>query len=219
MKLERSMHVLAHMRRSEKGMALIAVAIPILVATLGWLTLMNLVSEPTSQPTSTPQVPGAAATLAATARIAAPTSRPTIGAPPTLRVTASNDSKAEVSVPSATNAPAPAAALADDPATAVSNFYALVASHQFEEAARLWSPRMREAFPPEANVNQRFSQTREIQLKRVEVVSQDPVRATVAVDLLESVGQAGQRHFTGAWYMVRGSTGWMLDQPQLQSVP
>jgi hypothetical protein len=115
--------------------------------------------------------------------------------------------------------PAPAATLADDPASAVSSFYALVASHQFEEAAQLWSPRMRAAFPPEANVNQRFSQTREIQLKRVEVISQDPARATVAVDLLESVDQAGQRHFTGAWYMVRGSTGWMLDQPQLQSVP
>jgi hypothetical protein len=122
-------------------------------------------------------------------------------------------------VPSATLTPASAASITDDPASAVSSFYALVSSHQFDAAARLWSPRMRAAFPPEVNVNQRFSQTQDIQLNRAEVISQDPARATVDVDLLESLDQAGPRRFTGVWYLVRGSTGWLLDQPQLQSVP
>ena len=149
------MHLLASMRGSEKIVALVAVAIPLLVATLGWRTLVSLVNEPSPLP-PTPQIPGATATLAATARVAPPAPRPTIGG----------------AVRAATLTPALAATPADDPAAAVSSFYALVARHQFDAAARLWTPRMRAEFPPEANLNQRFSQTQQIQLRRVEVLSQ-----------------------------------------------
>ncbi|HLZ25075.1 MAG TPA: hypothetical protein VKQ30_23380 [Ktedonobacterales bacterium] len=78
---------------------------------------------------------------------------------------------------------------------------------------------MRAAFPPEVNLDQRFSQTRDIQLQRTDVVSEDQTHATVAVDLVESTSQTGQRHFIGNWLLVRGPNGWMLDQPQLQPAP
>ena len=54
-------------------------------------------------------------------------------------------------------------------------------------------------------------------VNRAQVVSKDPAgsRATVAVDLTESAAD-GQHHWSGAWYLVRGSSGWLLDQPSLQ---
>ena len=110
-------------------------------------------------------------------------------------------------------------AAASDPGAAVATFYALVANHQFDSALELWSPRMRATFPPEANLNQRFSQTQAIRLQRAEVVSQDQRQATVAVDLVESDQQAGARRFVGNWYLVRGPSGWMLDQPELRLAP
>ncbi|MCA1645657.1 MAG: hypothetical protein LC797_09395 [Chloroflexi bacterium] len=101
----------------------------------------------------------------------------------------------------------------------MSTFYTLISSHEFDSAAQLWTPRMRAAFPPEANLNQRFSQTRDIRLQRADVISQDQSRASVAVDLVELDGQAGQRHFVGNWYLVRSAEGWMLDQPALTAAP
>ena len=108
---------------------------------------------------------------------------------------------------------------AGDPGQTVSSFYNLVSSHQFDTAAQLWSPHMLSAFPPQQNIYQRFSSTQAIRLQRADVVSQDQSQAVVAVDLVESDAQAGQRHFVGTWYLVRGPGGWMLDQPDLRPAP
>jgi hypothetical protein len=105
-----------------------------------------------------------------------------------------------------------------DPGQAVASFYALVSSHQFGTAAELWSPHMRAAFPTEQNIVQRFSQTQSISLQRADVLSQDQSQATVAVDLIES-GAQGPQHYVGTWHLVRDSSGWMLDQPSLQTAP
>ena len=78
---------------------------------------------------------------------------------------------------------------------------------------------MRAAFPPQANIDQRFSATRSIRLQRADVVSQDQSQATVVVDLVEANAAAGTRHYVGRWYLVRGSSGWLLDQPELQAAP
>src|SRR5207249_2932816 len=77
---------------------------------------------------------------------------------------------APTSVPAVAFTPASAQTAADDPGAAVSNFYTLVSNHQFDSAVQLWSPRMRAAFPPEVNLHQRFSQTRDIRLQRADVV-------------------------------------------------
>jgi hypothetical protein len=96
----------------------------------------------------------------------------------------------------------------------VHDFYARVAVHDFEEAAALWSPQMRAAFPPAQNIDQRFSGTRAVTVQRADVVSRSGDRAAVAVDLDEAAAD-GQHHWSGTWYVVRGPDGWLLDQPQL----
>jgi hypothetical protein len=230
------------MRGSEKLTALIAVAIPVLIALLGWPMFVNWVAGP-PLPSRTPvatvgapatvqpnapavAVAGVAATARPTASATAPVAPAGATAEPAPAATAVGvTAPTPVSAESARQpaaAPTTSANLASDsadPREAVARFYTLVSNHQFDSAVELWSPRMRAAFPPATNLNQRFSQTRDMQLQRVDILSQDESQATVAIDLLESDGPAGQRHFVGNWYLVRGSRGWMLDQPQLQSAP
>lgn len=211
------MHVCPRMRGSEKLVVLIAVAVPLLVALFAWRMFVNWVAGPYAAP-ATPEVAGAAATSAAAVSTLQPTPRPTIGAPPTAQTNRPTTRPAPTLVPAADTL-ASAQTAAEDPGAAVSNFYALVSQHQFDSAVQLWSPRMRAAFPPEVNLDQRFSQTRDIQLQRADVVSEDQTHATVAVDLVESTSETGQHHFIGNWLLVRGPNGWMLDQPQLQPAP
>jgi hypothetical protein len=98
----------------------------------------------------------------------------------------------------------------------VTEFYALVSQRQYTNATQLWSARMQADYPPQQNINQRFSQTRSMQVRRADVISQDPAagQAAVAVDVVESTSE-GARHWVGTWYLVRGPSGWLLDQPQL----
>lgn len=74
---------------------------------------------------------------------------------------------------------------------------------------------MRASFPPQQNIDARFSQTRSVAVQRADVVSQNGQQAAVAVDVLESAAD-GQHHWAGTWQVVRGPNGWLLDQPQLQ---
>jgi hypothetical protein len=131
---------------------------------------------------------------------AAPTAQPT--AQPTVQPTAT------------------AAAVSDAgaPVEAVRAFYGLVGERRFAGAAELWSPRMRQAFPPAANIDGRFDQTHELRLQRVDVVTVNPGQgqATVAVELVEVIGNPPvQRRWTGTWQLIRGEAGWLLDRPDL----
>jgi hypothetical protein len=105
-----------------------------------------------------------------------------------------------------------------DPSATVQEFYTLVARHDFTDAANLWSPRMRAAYPPQQNIDGRFSQTQDVTVRQAQVISNPGGggQAVVAVDLVESTA-AGSRRWIGNWYLVRGPGGWLLDQPQLQS--
>ena len=216
------------MRGVDKLVLLVAVAVPLVVATIGWPMFVGWIAGPSRSADPTPQVPGAAATSVAVGRGTLPTPRPTVGPPATVNpgtTTAPQPAAPQPTVaPEAAggtaNTPVPiAAATSGDPGQAVQNFYALVANRQFATAAQLWSPRMRSAFPPSQNIDQRFSQTQTINLQRADIVSQNQTQATVAVDLVESSAQAGQQHFVGTWRLVRDANGWMLDQPDLQPAP
>jgi hypothetical protein len=231
------------MRGAEKIVLLTAVAIPIVVATLGWPMFVNWIVGPPPAPATPPAERVATATPAPVTSAAQPTARSTSAAQPTARSTAAARPTVQPTAAVASSAPeieptaatagavrqvqppgaaagaAAATPPASDPGAAVSSFYALVSSHQFDSAAQLWSPRMRAAFPPDTNLIERFSQTQNIRLQRADVVSQDQSTATVAVDLVESNRSAGERHFVGNWYLVRGANGWVLDQPQLYPAP
>lgn len=107
-----------------------------------------------------------------------------------------------------------------DPASAVTRFYQLIGQHQFDQAAGLWSSNMRAQYPPAQNINGRFSDTTDMTLQHVKAIAVDEGagRATVEVDVIEIVGSAGTtRNWVGTWSLVRGSDGWLLDQPNLQA--
>ena len=106
------------------------------------------------------------------------------------------------------------------PAEAVESFYSLVEQHRFGTAAQLWSPRMQAQYPPGENIWSRFSQVSTLTVQRADVISidQSAGRATVAVDLLEVGGSpATTRRWVGTWQLVRGGSGWLLDQPSLRA--
>jgi hypothetical protein len=99
------------------------------------------------------------------------------------------------------------------PAETVGAFYVLVARHDFDAAARLWSASMRERYPPDQYIDGRFAATTGITLRRVETVSRTSQTARVAVDLIEYRSDSTTRHWVGSWDLVRTSAGWLMDQP------
>jgi cytoskeletal protein RodZ len=223
--------------RSEHLVIAVLLALPLVIALIGWPAFVRWAVDPGPRPT--PEVAGAAATSVATAQGSgsataapptnAPRARPTQPAAATPATAATPTAVAQnapqVVRPTATPPPAQAtqvaagtadsSASAADPSAAVQDFYAHVAQHDFASAAALWTPRMRSAFPPQENIDARFSQTRSITLRRADVVSESGNQAAVAVDLVESAAD-GQHHWSGSWQVVRGPNGWLLDEPRLQ---
>ncbi len=131
---------------------------------------------------------------------AAPTPRPT--ARPTPRVTARP-------------APQPAAP-ARDPAETVRRFYDLVERHDFDAAARLWTRRMRQEYPPEGNIDGRFAPTTRIDIDRlaIESVNRGAGTAVVSVALTEyRESGPSPRRFVGHWDLVLSDRGWLMDEP------
>ena len=101
-----------------------------------------------------------------------------------------------------------------DPVQAVVGFYTLVAEHQFDQAAHLWSARMQADYPPDENIDHRFAATRSINVNSAQVVATDQGAgaATVAVDLTEVSGDPpATHHWTGRWRLVR--TPWLAARP------
>ena len=77
---------------------------------------------------------------------------------------------------------------------------------------------MRAQYPPSSDIDQRFSGTTAVDIQEAKVVSYDSAagRATVAVQLVEQT-DSGSTRWVGTWDVVRGSSGWLLDQPDLRS--
>jgi hypothetical protein len=100
-----------------------------------------------------------------------------------------------------------------DPAETVARFYELVVDGRFDEAAELWTPRMREEYPPDENIDGRFSRTTRIDLERLDVRSIDDGTAVVVVALIEYRSSRPPREFVGTWDLVRHGSGWLMDEP------
>jgi hypothetical protein len=106
-----------------------------------------------------------------------------------------------------------------EPVQAVTGFYAAVGQRRLDQALQFWSARMRAAYPPPVFLYDRFAGTRQMAVRRVAVVSLDPVagRAAVAVDLVEvSTVPAFNRAWQGTWFLVRTPAGWLLDAPSFR---
>ncbi|MFN0074467.1 MAG: hypothetical protein ACKVVP_23545 [Chloroflexota bacterium] len=106
-----------------------------------------------------------------------------------------------------------------DPVETVREFYRRIDQGELQAAAELWTLGMRERFPTDLNIRQRFAATRSIRVDRATLVSSDaaPGQVTVAVEILETLGTPpSTQRFSGTWKLVRGASGWLLDQPMLE---
>lgn len=219
------------MRGAERFILVVAIAVPLLIALVGWPLFISWVGQPTSA--NAPVAAGNAATAEATARARQPTLTPRPAVAVAGVATTRTPDTAPSATPAATRAVAATAAVPATPEVAsravavspespqtpdeaVTTFYGLVSSHQFDTAASLWTDHMRSTFPVAENINSRFAQTQSIQLQRADVVNQTASQATVAVDLIEST-TSGHRRYVGTWQLVRAANGWLLDQPNLQA--
>jgi hypothetical protein len=133
---------------------------------------------------------------------------PTLSGPPSPRPSTGS---ANATTPPPTAAPGVDAT----PEVVVANFYRLVQQHQFDAAVQLWSPRMQAAYPPAVNVYQRFADTTSLRLLRDQASQTGDDAAVVSIDLVE-VRDGQTSRWTGSWYVVRASTSWLLDQPDLR---
>ncbi|MGH2353133.1 MAG: hypothetical protein ACRDJN_16120, partial [Chloroflexota bacterium] len=176
-------------------------------------------AESGAQQGGTSQDAGVATAAAEPTVTPAPTPRPTTLPVPTTAPTV----VPTVAPARPTTAPvAPTGAGAASPVEAVLGFYHLVGQREFDGAARLWSARMQGAFPPAVNIDGRFGQTQGVTVERADVIALDQAagQATVEVSLVEVVGAPGAppvtRRYVGTWRLVRGPSGWLLDQPNLR---
>jgi serine/threonine-protein kinase len=168
------------------------------------------VAGPTASPTPSPSpTPTSSPTPS-------PTPAPTASTPPTPTA-ASTSRPTQRPTPRPTQPPAAGpTAPARDPAETVRRFYDLVERHEFDAAARLWTRRMREQYPPERYIDGRFAPTTRIDIDRlsIERMSLRNRTAVVSVAITEyrSSGPSPRR-FAGTWELVLTDAGWLMDEP------
>jgi hypothetical protein len=91
-----------------------------------------------------------------------------------------------------------------------------VEAHDWDRAIALWSPSMRERYPPDEWLIGRFRRTTDIEITRLETLAIDRAAGTarVAISLIERrTVEPSPRRFTGAWDLVRIDGVWRLDDP------
>jgi hypothetical protein len=184
---------------------------------------------PIASPTATPTSPTATPTLIPQPAGVASTTPITVVTPTPLGAQSTSESTAQPSatppvtaVPTSTQTPSavkPEAQLMLNPVQTVQEFYRRIDRKDFAGAQELWSSDMRRRFPPDENIWQRFAQTRSIRVEQATLTNSNSAggQATVSVQIVETVGTGGESQvFSGTWSLVRGSDGWLLDQPSLQ---
>jgi serine/threonine protein kinase len=147
-----------------------------------------------------------------------PTRAPASNPVPVRTAPTSPSPPAVASVP--TPGPAPTAVIAAaaqsgaaTPTAAVESFYAFIANHQFDDAARVWSQNMVNTWGIQDGIVRRFSSTTALEIKDIRPVSQSDGHAAVVVDLLEWKGSSPRgQELIGTWDLIQGPSGWLLDQ-------
>jgi hypothetical protein len=151
--------------------------------------------------------------MAPSASLVVPTPAATPTPPPTTVPTPTAPPPPS-SVPTSRATPPPV--VATGPASQVVRFYDVVAAHQFDTAAALWSSGMRSRYPPSTYIDGRFANTTAFDVRRAALASQSGDRATVAVDIVEHRSTSPTReHWVGSWSLVLQDGRWLLDDPNL----
>jgi hypothetical protein len=104
---------------------------------------------------------------------------------------------------------------AQNAAATIARFYDLVSAGKYDDAAALWSARMRAAYPPATNIYGRFGPTRSISLSSWSIAAQTAAGATVNVDIKEVMNDGTSRRWVGQWFVVNSGATWLMDRPAL----
>lgn len=75
---------------------------------------------------------------------------------------------------------------------------------------------MKAEYDTQANINGHFAPTQRIDFTIGKVVMTGDGRATVPVQLTD-VRAGSSLRYVGSWQVIRGPSGWLLDQPNLQA--
>jgi hypothetical protein len=170
------------------------------------------VISPTVAPTVAPPTPTPLAVPTAT-----PAPAPTATAiPPTAAPAPTAVPPTEPPPPVATARPSGPVTVANSPAQAVQQFYSFASQRNFDAAAGLWSARMKAEYPPGENLNGHFGALRRVDASTgAAQIDPSGTRATVPVEVIETLDSGATRRLQGSWQLVRGPSGWLLDQPNL----
>jgi hypothetical protein len=98
----------------------------------------------------------------------------------------------------------------------VAEFYSLVSQHRNQQAAALWSDRLKAKLPPQQNIDQRFAGTSAVTVNQARLAGQTGTAATVRTDLTE-VSDGVQHHWVGTWRLVKVQGRWLLDEPDFRA--
>jgi hypothetical protein len=150
-------------------------------------------------PTATP----AASPTTATPEPATPTATPV--APPA-------EATPEPAPPT-TPAPTPAPVAVASAQDAVVAFYSAVEDGRFDQAYALWSDRMKDEYPRQGNLDDRWADTADVTFTELRVAEQTDNTATVQANFVETYDSGGSRQFIGYWRLVRVDGRWLLDEP------
>jgi hypothetical protein len=102
---------------------------------------------------------------------------------------------------------------AASPDRSVRMFFDLVSARRYDEAAQLWTPRLRSSVDPAKEIGARFGPASQLKLTRDDVLAVDAGQgiATVAVTWTDVEGGV-TRHYTGEVYLATGAAGWRWDK-------
>ena len=84
---------------------------------------------------------------------------------------------------------------------------------RFDEAYALWSDRMKQAYPRQGNLDDRFANTADIAIDTLFIADQTADAATVQANFTETYDSGSSRRFVGYWRLVQVGGRWLLDQP------
>jgi len=160
---------------------------------------------PTAIPAASPTVP-----------VPSPTPLPVPTVTPSPAPTATAVPSSAVPAPLPPSARPAIATGANTPDGAVRQFYQLAEQHQFDAAAQLWTDRMKQQYPVDEQLIGHFNPATRVDVQIGNVTMDGTGRATVAVDVTETrTIEPTTRRYIGSWTLVRGPSGWLLDQPNL----
>ncbi len=116
-------------------------------------------------------------------------------------------------LPPTTPAPTPAPIAVASAQDAVVAFYSAVEDGRFDQAYALWSARMKDEYPRQGNLDDRWANTADVTFTELYVAEQTANTAIVQANFVETYDSGGSRQFIGYWRLVRVDGRWLLDDP------